>query len=33
MNRIKVFLINEISESLLHRESAHPAEDVMWITG
>ena len=27
MNRIKVFVINEISESLVHRESTHPAED------
>ena len=29
MNRIKVFLINEISESLVHRESTHPVEDGM----
>ena len=29
MNRIKVFLINEISESLVHQESTHPAEDGM----
>lgn len=31
MNRIKVFLINEISESLVHRESTHPAEDGIRI--
>ena len=31
MNRIKVFLINEISESLVHRESTHPAEDGMRV--
>ena len=31
MNRIKVFLINEISESLVHRESTHPAEDDMRV--
>ena len=27
MNQIKVFVINEISESLVHRESTHRAED------
>ena len=31
MNRIKVFLINEISESLVQRESTHPAEDDMRV--
>lgn len=31
MNRIKVFLINEISESLVHRESTDPAEDGMRV--
>ena len=33
MNRIKVFVINEISESLVHRESTHPAEDGRRIVG
>ena len=33
MNRIKVFVINEISESLVHRESTHPVEDGRRIVG
>ena len=31
MNRIKVFLINEISESVVHRESTHPEEYGMQV--